>query len=30
MKEVNLKNFGITVVIGILLWFCPIPEGVTP
>ena len=30
MKEVNLKNFGITVAIGILLWFCPIPEGVTP
>ncbi|WP_413512499.1 anion permease [Myroides odoratus] len=30
MKEVNLKNFGITVVVGIILWFCPIPEGVTP
>ncbi|MGG5507389.1 MULTISPECIES: anion permease [unclassified Myroides] len=29
MKEVNLKNFGITVLIGILLWFCPVPEGVT-
>jgi len=29
MKEVNLKNFGITVIIGLLLWFCPIPEGVT-
>ncbi|MCC9044466.1 anion permease [Myroides sp. M-43] len=30
MKEVNLKNLAITAVVGIALWFCPIPEGVTP
>ncbi len=30
MKEVNLKNLGITLVVGVLLWFCPVPEGVTP
>jgi len=29
MKEVNLKNFGITVIVGLILWFCPIPAGVT-
>ncbi|MGG5578198.1 anion permease [Myroides sp. C15-4] len=29
MKEVNLKNFGITVIVGLILWFCPIPTGVT-
>ncbi|MGL4582419.1 MAG: anion permease [Flavobacterium sp.] len=30
MKEVNIKNLAITAVVGIALWFCPIPEGVTP
>lgn len=29
MKEVNLKHFAITVIIGLLLWFCPIPSGLT-
>lgn len=29
MKEVNLKKFGITVIVGLILWFCPIPAGVT-
>lgn len=30
MKEINLVNLAITFVVGIALWFCPIPEGVTP
>ena len=30
MKEINLKSLGITCIAGIALWFCPIPEGVTP
>lgn len=30
MKEVNLKNLGITLIVGLAIWFCPIPEGVTP
>ena len=30
MKEVNLKNLGITFIVGLAIWFCPIPEGVTP
>ncbi|MDR0228663.1 MAG: anion permease [Flavobacteriaceae bacterium] len=29
MNEINLKNLAITAVIGVALWFCPIPEGVT-
>jgi len=29
IKEINLKNLAITVVVGAALWFCPIPEGVT-
>lgn len=30
MKEVNLKNLGITFIVGLAIWLCPIPEGVTP
>lgn len=30
MKEINLKSLGITFIAGLALWFCPIPEGVTP
>ena len=30
MKEINLVNLGITLVVGVALWFCPIPKGVTP
>ncbi|MDM1406618.1 anion permease [Myroides sp. DF42-4-2] len=29
MKEVHLKKLGITLIVGLLLWFCPIPKGVT-
>ena len=30
MKEVNLKSLAITVVIGLIIWFIPVPEGVKP
>jgi len=30
MKEVSLKNLGITLIVGVIIWFCPIPEGVSP
>lgn len=30
MKEINLKNLAITFVVGLAIWLCPIPEGVTP
>ncbi|WP_267740608.1 anion permease, partial [Myroides injenensis] len=29
MKDINIKSLGITFVVGILLWFCPIPTGVS-
>ncbi|PZU83621.1 MAG: anion permease [Chryseobacterium sp.] len=28
MKEINLRNLGITFLIGIVLWFIPTPKGV--
>ncbi|UYW01084.1 anion permease [Flavobacterium agricola] len=30
MKEVSIKNLGITLLVGVIIWFCPIPEGVIP
>ncbi|MGY4537643.1 DASS family divalent anion:Na+ symporter [Mucilaginibacter sp. UYNi724] len=28
MKEINLKSFAITLVVGLVIWFIPAPEGV--
>ncbi|RKR80104.1 DASS family divalent anion:Na+ symporter [Mucilaginibacter gracilis] len=30
MKEINLKAFAITLVVGLIIWFIPVPEGVKP
>lgn len=30
MKEINLKSFAITLVVGLIIWFIPVPEGVKP
>jgi DASS family divalent anion:Na+ symporter len=30
MKEINLKSFAITLVVGLVIWFIPVPEGVKP
>jgi len=30
MKEINIKNSLITVVIGLIMWFVPIPKGLSP
>lgn len=30
MKEVNLKHFAITLIIGLVIWFIPTPNGVKP
>jgi DASS family divalent anion:Na+ symporter len=30
MKEINLKSFAITLVVGLVIWFLPIPDGVKP
>ncbi|WP_199118213.1 anion permease [Pedobacter sp. ASV28] len=30
MKEINLKSLVITVVVGLIIWFIPVPEGVKP
>lgn len=30
MKEINLKNFIITLVIGVIIWYIPAPHGVKP
>lgn len=29
MKEINIKNIAITFAAGLVLWFIPVPEGVT-
>lgn len=29
MKEINIRNVGITIAIAIILWFIPVPKGVT-
>ncbi|MGU3376087.1 anion permease [Chryseobacterium sp. M5A1_1a] len=29
MKEINLKNIAITFVAALIIWFIPVPEGVT-
>jgi DASS family divalent anion:Na+ symporter len=30
MKEINFKSFAITLVVGLVIWFIPVPEGVKP
>ncbi|WCT14809.1 anion permease [Mucilaginibacter jinjuensis] len=30
MKEINLKSLVITAVIGLIIWFIPVPDGVKP
>jgi DASS family divalent anion:Na+ symporter len=30
MKEINIKSFAITLVVGLVIWFIPVPEGVKP
>ncbi|AMR33542.1 anion permease [Mucilaginibacter sp. PAMC 26640] len=30
MKEINLKSLAITLVVGLVIWFIPVPEGVKP
>ncbi|MBN9297201.1 MAG: anion permease [Filimonas sp.] len=30
MKEINLKALAVTVVVGLIIWFIPVPEGVLP
>ncbi|MDR0794091.1 MAG: anion permease [Chitinophagaceae bacterium] len=30
MKEINLKSLAATAVIGLIIWFIPVPEGVKP
>ncbi len=30
MKEINLKSLIITIVIGLVIWFIPVPDGVKP
>lgn len=29
MKEINIRNVGITIAIAIIVWFIPVPKGVT-
>lgn len=30
MQEIKLKALGVTVLIGLIIWFIPVPEGVAP
>lgn len=30
MKEINIKNVAITFVVALILWFIPVPKGVSP
>lgn len=30
MKEINLKALLVTVIIGLIIWFIPVPEGLKP
>lgn len=30
MKEINLKNIAITFAVALIIWFIPIPDGVSP
>ncbi|MDV7697198.1 anion permease [Chryseobacterium soli] len=30
MKEINLKNIAITFAVALIIWFIPVPEGVSP
>lgn len=30
MKEINFRSLAITVVVGLIIWFIPVPEGVKP
>ncbi|MCQ9637172.1 anion permease [Chryseobacterium sp. WG23] len=29
MKEINIKNVAITFIVALIIWFIPVPEGVT-
>lgn len=30
MKEINIKNVAFTFAIALIIWFIPVPDGVTP
>ncbi|MEE1944525.1 anion permease [Pedobacter sp. KR3-3] len=30
MKEINFKSLSISIVIGLIIWFIPVPDGVKP
>ena len=30
MKEIQIKPLAITIIVGIIIWFVPVPEGVKP
>lgn len=30
MKEINFKSLSVSIVIGLIIWFIPVPEGVKP
>jgi DASS family divalent anion:Na+ symporter len=30
MKEINFKSLAITLVVGLVIWFIPVPDGVKP
>ncbi len=30
MKEISIKNIAITFLVALILWFIPIPKGVSP
>ncbi|MEY8759692.1 anion permease [Chryseobacterium tongliaoense] len=30
MKEINIRNIAITFAVALIIWFIPVPEGVTP
>jgi hypothetical protein len=30
MKEINIKNIAVTFAIALIIWFIPVPDGVTP
>ena len=30
MKEINIRNIAFTFAIAVVIWFIPVPDGVTP